>query len=83
MRYNIKRLFNEVVTHERSLEKFENGTHNASLALSQKNIEFEMNSLRHAIALCKKLIGEEVVARWKEGTNLNKEYEDVPIIKFN
>lgn len=83
MRYNIKRLFNEVITHERNLEKLLNGTHTVSKALPQKSIEFEINAKRHAISLVKKLIGEEVVARWKEGQNLNSETEDTPLIKYN
>lgn len=82
MRYNIKRLFNEIITHERDLEKLLNGTHNISKALPAKSIEFEINSKRHAIALCHKLIGGEVVARWKEGKNLNSEIEDTPLMKF-
>lgn len=70
MRYDIKRLFNEVIIHERDLEK----------ALRKDDL-FTANSKRHAIALCKKYIGGEVITRWKEGKNLNNEIEKVILIK--
>ena len=82
MRYNIKRLCNEIATHERDLEKLLAGRHPISKVFSKDKIDFEINSKRHAMALCKKLIGEEVQQRLNEGKSLDFEYEDIPLIKF-
>lgn len=79
MRYNIKRLYNEVITHEHALKMLLSGNHAISKVFTEKQIDFEINSKRHAISLCHRLIGEEVVIRWKEGRNLNQEIETEPI----
>lgn len=73
MRYNIKRLFNEIVMYERQMELLKNAPHASSID------EREFNRLNHATSLCKKYIGEEVIARWKEGKNLNVEVEEVKL----
>lgn len=85
MRYNIKRLVNEILTYQRTLKKV--------LAEKEKELKIngysskwgqmnsEANSKRHAISLCIRYIGDEVVTRLKEGKNLDSEIEEVFLIK--
>ena len=87
MRYNIKRLFNEIIQHEKDLKRFQE-IYNASpdygeIGCIKQDVSSQINSKRHAIALCKKYIGEEVVMRWKMGINLNSEEEQVILTKAN
>ena len=86
MRYNIKRLFNEIVTHQKDLKRFKElyaaSPDYGEIGCSRSDLSSQINSKNHAISLCKKFIGDEVVTRWKEGTNLNVEAEDTPLVKF-
>lgn len=85
MRYNIKRLFNEIVIYERErdflVKAVMNEREKNGYSKTWTELTSRLNSRRHTLAQVKRLIGEEVVNRWKEGKNLNSEIETVELIK--
>lgn len=60
MRYSIMRLIWEISVHERQLKKLRKG----HTLLDGRTSE--INRLNHAVALCKRYLGEEVINRFKD-----------------
>lgn len=74
MRYNIKRLFKE---HEEKKAEFDRikAKYLDAVRYGEDDTGYtqELNRLRHSMSLDRQFIGQEVVARWRGGRNLNTE----------
>lgn len=79
MRYNIKRLFREHETYAKQLdeaiEEYATGrAEGLTYREYSKNVP-EINRLRHVMSQVRQYIGQEVVARLREGRDLNVEVD--------
>lgn len=68
------RLANEIIGYEEEITKLKK-KYEATLPEYRQEISRELNSRRHAKALCINFIGNEVIARVKEGKPLQDIFE--------
>lgn len=73
MRYNIKRLFNEISTHEQHIKSLKSHYEKEKSASLKQDLSYALNQQRHAKSLCVNYIGREVVERLKEGSRLDED----------
>lgn len=89
MRYNITRLVNEIMLYEREIQSLEGElkSHRNSEKVNQE-LNYQLNSKRHAKSLCYSHIGQETVQRMKEGKSLDdihelEDWEDIKALPMS